>query len=332
MYITVTRKKYKDTYHEQILLRESYREDGKVKTRTIANLTNQPKHQIEALAVALKVKKDQPLQTTLIEQKQGYTIGLSMIILFIAKLLGILGAIGKTFEAKIALVLIVARVTLQSSRLQALFWAKEEDRILDLLHFSKKEKERLTNKSIYAGLDYLYTNQEIIENKLFFSHYKNNPPKRVFYDVASSYVEGEYEDSDLVAYGYNRDKKQGKKQIVVGLLTDEKGHGISIHTYPGNTNDVSTFTHQLEKLKKRFKLEHITIVGDGGMIKGEDIHKIKELGYDYITSIPKPSILKLIDSTDSKMDMSLFDEDLQEVIDQEKGGALHSASKPYTKR
>ena len=95
MYLTVTRKKYKDTYHEQILLRESYREDGKVKTRTIANITNQPKHQIEALAVALKTKKDEPLFNTS-TQKQGYTIGLSLVILFIAKLLGILSAIGKT--------------------------------------------------------------------------------------------------------------------------------------------------------------------------------------------------------------------------------------------
>ena len=182
MYLTVTRKKYKDTYHEQILLRESYREDGKVKTRTIANLTNQPKHQIEALAVALKTKKDEPLFNTS-TQKQGYTIGFSLVILFISKLLGIFTAIGKTYEAKIALMLIVARITLQSSRLQALYWAKSQDKILELLKFSDEEKDKLTDKTIYKGLDYLYSNQEIIENKLFKSYYKNNPPKRVFYDV-----------------------------------------------------------------------------------------------------------------------------------------------------
>jgi len=228
MYLTVTRKKYKDTYHEQILLRESYREDGKVKTRTIANLTNQPKHQIEAIAVALKLKKDEPLfnEST---QKQGYTVGFSLVILFIAKLLGIIKAIGKTYEAKIALMLIVARITLQSSRLQALYWSKSQDKILDLLKFNNEQKDELTNKTIYKGLDYLYTNQEIIENRLFKSYYKNNPPKRVFYDVTSSYVEGDYEDSELVAFGYNRDKKKGKKQIVVGLLTDEDGHVLSVY-------------------------------------------------------------------------------------------------------
>jgi len=313
MYIAFTRKKYKETYHEQILLRESYREDGKVKTRTIANLTNQPKAQVEAIAAALKSKEEVVITSQ--NQSQGVTIGLSLIILFIMKQLGILKIVGKTFEAKVALVLIAARITLQSSRLQALYWAKSEDKILDLCVFSNEDKEKLTNKTIYKGLDYLYDNQEIIENKLFKSYYRNNPPKRVFYDVTSSYVEGEYEESELVAYGYNRDKKKGKQQIVIGLLTDEEGHAISIHTYPGNTNDVQTFADQLHKLKNRFHLENITIVGDGGMIKSEDIIKIKELGYEYITSIGKPSIQKLINDQETKIQLSLFDENLKEVID-----------------
>lgn len=318
MYVATTRKKYKDTYHEQILLRESYRQEGKVKTRTIANLTNQPAHQIEALRVALKAKKDEPL-VSVANQKQGFSVGFSMLILFIAKVLGITKALGKSFEAKIAMMLIAARIVLQSSRLQALYWAKEQDKILDVVAFDDEEKQRLTDKSIYKGLDYLYTNQEKLEDKLFRSYYKGNPPKRVFYDVTSSYVEGEYEDSDLVAFGYNRDKKKGKKQIVVGLLVDEEGHAISIHTYPGNTNDVATFIEQLNKLKKRFKLQNITVVGDGGMIKSEDIATIKEMGYEYITSIGKASIQKLINDESSQINMSLFDEELQEVVDEDEG-------------
>ncbi|MEA3492316.1 MAG: IS1634 family transposase [Campylobacterota bacterium] len=190
-----------------------------------------------------------------------------MIILFVMKQLGMVRILGKSFEAKVAIVLIAARITIQSSRLQALHWAKEEDKILDICNFTADEKDKLSDKNIYQGLDYLYDNQESIEDRLFKAYYKDNPPKRVFYDVTSSFVEGEYEDSELVAYGYNRDKKQGKQQIVVGLLTDEDGHAISIHTYPGNTNDVKTFTDQLDKLKNRFKLESITIVGDGGMTR-----------------------------------------------------------------
>jgi len=316
MYITITKKKYKETYHKQILLRESYREDGKVKSRTIANLTKQPKEQVEAIALSLKNLKngDEPLVSSK-EQKQGYSVGFSLIVIFIMKLLSIFNALDKSYRAKIAMVLIASRVIIQGSRIQALYWAKSEDKILDLLNFSKDEKDKLDRKTIYYGLDYLEENRIKIEDKLFRSFYKNSPPKRVFYDVTSSYVEGEYSNSELAEYGYNRDKKKGKKQIVIGLLTDENGHAISIDTYKGNTNDVQTFTDQLDKLKQRFRLENITIVGDGGMIKSDDIIKVKELGYDYITSIGKPSIRKLIEDKKSKIDMSLFDEDLKEIIE-----------------
>ena len=315
MYIAITRKKYKETYHQQILLRESYREDGKVKTRTLLNLTKKPKEQVEAITEALKGKKED--KVSIENLKQGKTIGLSLIVFFLMKLLGMLKAIGEGFEAKIALLLVASRVAIQSSRLQALHWAKKEDHILNILGFSNNESEKLDNKNIYLGLDYLYENREKIEDKLFKSYYKKNPPKRLYYDVTSSYVEGDYSDSELVTYGYNRDKKSGKAQIVMGLLTDENGHAISIDTYRGNTNDVKTFANQLNKLKNRFKLDGITIVGDGGMIKSNDIGTIKEMGYDYITSIGKPSIRKLIDEKDSKIERSLFDEDLKEVINEE---------------
>ena len=219
MYIAITRKKYKDTYHEQILIRESYREDGKVKTRTIANLTGKPKKQVDAIVAALK-HSDEPTITTK-NQKQGFTVGLSSVIIFIMTMLGMLKAIGNTFEAKVAMVLIAARITIQSSRIQALKWAKNEDKILDLLKFTSEEKDKLSNKTIYLGLDYMQKNQEKIEDKLFKSYYGKNPPKKVFYDVTSSYVEGDYCDSELVAYGYNRDGKKGKQQIVIGLLTEK---------------------------------------------------------------------------------------------------------------
>ena len=139
--------------------------------------------------------------------------------------------IGKGFGGKIALLLIASRIVIQSSRLQALYWAKKEDKILDILGFSEDESEKLDNKNIYLGLDYLYDNKEKIEDKLFKSYYKKNLPKRLYYDVTSSYVEGDYSDSKLVAHGYNRDKKSGKAQIVMGLLTDGDGHAISIDTY-----------------------------------------------------------------------------------------------------
>ena len=323
MYIEVQKTKT----NEYIFLRSSTRDKktGKIIKKTLANLTHESPDQVMKLVNALRA--DQCINPK--DLKQGKTIGFSLVIYFIMKLLNITTVLGKTYEAKIALVLLSARIFVQSSRLQALFWAEDSDHILDVVGFSAYEKSKLDNKTIYYGLDYMQSNQEKIEDKLFKSYYKNNPPKRVFYDVTSSYVEGDYNNSELVTYGYNRDGKKGKAQIVIGLLTDVDGHAISIHTYRGNTNDVTTFIDRLDKLKNRFKLENITIVGDAlgspengtfygvgcGMIKSEDIAKIKELGYDYITSIGKPSIKKLIEDKSSKMNASLFDEKLQEFIE-----------------
>lgn len=314
MYIEISKKTTKTKSYEYILLRKGSRDKktGKIIKETIANLTDEPIEQVMTIVNAFKGK------TTISPEdlEQGKTIGLSLIIVFIMNILGIIKVIGKSYEAKIALVLIAARVVIQSSRIQALHWSKSRDHILDIVEFNQKEKDKLNNKTIYLGLDFMQENQIKIEDKLFKTYYGQTPPKRVFYDVTSSYVQGDYIHSELVTYGYNRDKKKGTQQIVIGLLTDENGHAISIQTYKGNTNDVKTFTDQLNKLKNRFNLENITIVGDGGMIKSDDICKIKELGYEYITSIGKPSIRKLIEEQASQMQLSLFDEDLKEIVDE----------------
>ncbi len=199
MYIEISKKVTKNKVYEYVLLRTSTRDKktGKIIKKTIANLTNEPVEQVMALINAFKgnraVNPD--------DMVQGKTVGFSLVLYFIMKSLGILKAIGKSYEAKIAIVLIAARVFLQSSRLQALYWSKNSDHILDIAGFDHKEKKRLSTKTIYLGLDYIQQNQSKIEDKLFQSHYGANPPKRVFYDVTSSYVEGDYSDSELVAYG-----------------------------------------------------------------------------------------------------------------------------------
>ena len=189
MYIEIQKTKT----NEFIFLRKSTRDKttGKIKKETIANLTNEPVEQVMGIINALRGKQHiNPQDLT-----QGKTVGFSLIIYFIMKLLGIITALGKTYEAKIAIVLITARIFLQSSRLQALLWAKESDHVLDVVGFSAKEKDKLNDRTIYFGLDYIQENQEKIEDKLFKSYYGDKPPKRVFYDVTSSYVEGEYKDS-----------------------------------------------------------------------------------------------------------------------------------------
>src|SRR6266699_7227992 len=119
----------------------------------------------------------------------------------------------------------------------------------------------------------------------------------------------------LAAFGYNRDGKKGKLQIVIGLLCDEDGHPVSIEVFPGNTQDPHTVAAQVEKLKGRFGVQEITFVGDRGMIKSQQIEDLAKQGFHYITAITKPQIDKLLRTGTFQMD--LFDQELAEVLTEE---------------
>ena len=157
MYIEISKKITKTKVYEYILLRKSIRDKqtGKIKKVTLANLTDEPIEQVMTIVNAFKGK------TTISpdDLEQGKMIGLSLVIIFIMNMLGMMKAIGNSFEAKIAILLIVARITIQSSRLQALKWAKNRNHILDILNFNRKNKDRLNDKTIYLGLDYETTAQ-----------------------------------------------------------------------------------------------------------------------------------------------------------------------------
>jgi len=132
--------------------------------------------------------------------------------------------------------------------------------------------------------------------------------------VTSSYLEGE--DNYFSAYGYNRDGKKGKKQIVIGLLCDGNGDPVSVEVFPGNTQDMKTFSSQIQKVRERFSCERVILVGDRGMIKTPQIKELPE-GFHYITAITKAQIDVLIKQDVIQMD--LFDAELCEVEDNEEG-------------
>jgi transposase len=142
---------------------------------------------------------------------------------------------------------------------------------------------------------------------------KTTPVNLFLYDVTSSYLEGT--QNALAAFGYNRDGKKGKRQIVIGLLCDEDGAPVSIDVFPGNTQDPQTFAAQLAKVKTRFGVRAITFVGDRGMIKGQQIEDLAQQGFHYITAITKPQIEKLLRTGTLQMD--LFDQELAEVLTDE---------------
>lgn len=308
MYIDYSVSRQNGKTYSRVLLRTSYWDDGKVKHKTIANLSKCSKEEIDAMRLAFKHKKDLtgicPIEKSLIKTKAGLSIGAIWLLSNLADRLGISAALGNSQIGKLALWQIMARIIGQGSRLSAVRLAKQHDvcGIIGLNSFNEDD--------LYENLDWLNDNQEEIENKLFETRYAGKGvPSLYLYDVTSSYLEGT--ENELGDFGYNRDGKKGKRQIVIGLLTDDKGVPISVEVFRGNTQDPATFVSQIKKLAERFGVKEVTMVGDRGMIKSGQIDKLNEAQFYYITAITKVQIESLL--TGGLIRLCLFDENLCEV-------------------
>ena len=307
MYIAKSKWPSKDgkKIHQSIWLRESYREGKKVKKRNIANLKNCSKEEIAAIELALKHKGSLTELGTVEEVGliQGPSVGALWVVFQTAKRLGIVQALGAGHSGQLALWQVIARVLDQGSRLSAVRLAKTQAAGC-FLNF----KRGFCEDNLYDNLTWLAENQAKIEKRLFAVRHESNP-QLFLYDVTSSYLEGD--KNDLGDWGYNRDKKRGKKQIVIGLLCDAEGEPVSTEVFRGNTGDLSTFESQVKKASQRFGCERVTFVGDRGMIKSGQIENLSKAGFNYITAITKPQIRSLIKK--GVFQLGLFDEDLCEV-------------------
>jgi len=311
MYITEvpTRTKTGNLSHLCILLRESYRRNGRVKNRTIANLTHCDAKEVAAIRLALKHKDELTVLRSLddIELEQGMSVGAVWLVYEIARRIGIEKALGQERAGKLALWQVMARVIDQGSRLSAVRLAQVHA-ACDILGI----REGFNEDHLYDNLAWLWQNQEKIERRLFVERGKGRKPELFLYDVTSSYFEGEH--NELADWGYNRDKKRGKKQVVVGLLCDEGGEPVSVEVFRGNTRDLDTIGRQVKKSAEGFGCERVTFVGDRGMIKSGQIAELKQAGFHYITAITKPQIEKLL--REGVFQMELFDENVYEVEDE----------------
>lgn len=299
MYITVVPNRNSPP---AILLRESYRsEDGKVRNKTIANLSKWDKMRIEALKRVLKGEFDS-LEGI---PEVGESFGTLFLLKHIAKEVGIISALGKGKQALLSLFLVLARFVHQGSRLSCVRWAKNHA-VSDILGLDVFDENHL-----YKALEWLEENQEKIEKNLFKLYLKKNkkPLTMVLYDVTSSYFEGV--DNELAEYGYNRDKKKGKKQIVIGLLNDDKGEPLAVRVFKGNTADPSTVYDQINIVKTNFGIKKIVFVGDKGMIRSRGKEALTKEGFEYITSISKLEIESL--ERDGVIQYSFFEKELHEV-------------------
>jgi transposase len=181
---------------------------------------------------------------------------------------------------------------------------------------------------LYAALDWAAEQQAPIEQRLYRAYVKRSgqPPALVLYDVTSSYFEGEH--NELGEYGYNRDGKKGKKQIVIGLLTATDGEPLSVEVFRGNTADPQTLGEQVAKLASRFQVQEVILVGDRGMIKAKGKRQLGEAHFRYITALTSPQVRKLI--SDKVIQPDLFDEQVVEVT--HKGKRLVLRRDPATWR
>jgi len=246
--------------YTRFLLRESYRENGKVKHRTIANISSCSGEEIEAIRLALRHKNNLAALVSIDESvslHQGLSVGAVWLLQDVARQLGICEALGGSRDGKLALWQVIARVIDQGSRLSAVRLAGYHA-ACDLLGL-----EAFDEDDLYANLDWLCENQARIENRLFQAAALAKKPGLYLYDVTSSYLEGVC--NELGAFGYNRDGKKGKRQIVIGLLCNEKGRPLSIEVFAGNTSDPVTMASQVRKVAERFGGGEITFVGDRGM-------------------------------------------------------------------
>ncbi len=294
-----------------ILLRESVREGDKIKKRTLANLSHWPAAKIEALRRVLRdeavAAPDQPLKIlrSLPHGHVAAALG-SWRKLGLDRVLS--GGGGQPArEIGLCTAMIVARLIDPASKLataRQLDGATATCSLGVALGLGSVDEQEL-----YGALDWLIAQQPAIERRLARRHLKDG--MLVLYDVTSTYFEGR--TCELARFGYNRDGKKGKRQIVFGLLCTVAGCPVAVEVFEGNVGDPATLAAQIDKLKRRFRLKRVVLVGDRGLITAARIEEtVKPAGLDWITALKAPAIRSLAEG--GSLQLSLFDDrDLAEI-------------------
>jgi transposase len=286
-----------------ILLRESYRENGKVKTRTLANLSHLPKYAIDILRRTLKGEKFVSVDDDF-EKVDSWHHGHVDAVLRTMKQLGFERLISnRRCKARdLVVAMVVGRIlepdNEKNSKLANTRWW-ETTTLPSMLNLDDVDEDDL-----YAAMDWLLERQATIEKKLAHRHLTEGG--LVLYDLTSSYFEGV--TCPLAALGHNRDGKKGKLQVNYGLLTDDRGCPVAVSVFPGNTSDSKTLMTQTKMVRDRFGIQRMVLVGDRGMITQKLItEELSEIsGLDWITALRSETIQKLVKK--GQVQLGLFDE------------------------
>jgi hypothetical protein len=301
--------------YESVLVRRTYRDGGKVRHETLANLSALPAEAAAAVEATLKGQR-------LVPAGQAVTITRSVphghvaAVHAMAAKLGLPALLGPAGRARdLALALIISRVVSPASKLSTLTWWADVTLGADLGVVGASTDD------IYAAMDWLASRQDGIEAGLARRHLapQANPARMALFDLSSSWLEGSH--CPLAARGYSRDGKKGKLQIEYGLLTDPAGRPVAVRVFPGNTGDPAAFTAIVQVVRDTFGLRDMVMVGDRGMITSARIAALNQAEdgtprpdrYGWITALRAPAIRKLM-ADDGPLQLSLFDQqDLAEI-------------------
>ena len=298
-------------------LRRTYRDGGKVKNETVANLSALPDHVIDLIDAGLKGQQLVPAReavTITASQPHGHAAAVHAM----AAKLGLPALLGPAGPRRdLAMALIISRVIRPGSKLSTLTWWADATLGADL------GVAGASTDDIYAAMDWLAGQQDSIEAGLAARHLspQANPARQALFDLSSSWMEGRH--CPLAARGYSRDGKKGKLQIEYGLLTDPSGRPVAVRVFPGNTGDPGAFTAIVEVVRDKFGLAKMVMVGDRGMITSARIRAMNQTEdgiqrpdadtYEWITALRAPAIKKLM-ADDGPLQLSLFDQqDLAEI-------------------
>lgn len=299
VHVVTTSRQYKGKVYRTHLLRRSYRDGGKVKNQTLANLSHLPEHVIELIRQGLRGQTLRPVEQSF-EIVRSVHHGHVHAVLVALKRLGFEALIASrpSRERDLVVAMVAARVLEPASKLATTRWWKTSTLPEEFGVVDADEEE------LYAAMDWLLARQGTIERKLASRHLEENG--LVLFDLSSSYFEGTH--CPLAAFGHNRDGKRGKLQVNYGLLTDAMGRPVSVSVFEGNTGDPTTLMPQVTKVRESFGIKRLVLVGDRGMIAQKQIDALREQeeGIDWITALRTETIRKLVEQ--GHIQMGLFDE------------------------
>jgi hypothetical protein len=298
------RREYESRY-----LRRTYRQDGKVKHETLANLSGLADAAVDAIEAALKGARLVPAEAA-VAITRSVPHGHVAVVHAQAKTLGLAQLLGPACRQRdLALALIISRVVRPASKLSTLTWWADATLGVDL------GVAEASTDEVYAAMDWLAERQDAVERALSDRHLapQANPSRMALFDLSSSWVEGRC--CPLAGRGYSRDGKKGKLQIEYGLLTDPAGRPVAVRVFDGATADPTAFVAAVDIVRETFGLTRLVMVGDRGMITSARVDALKELEDDigWVTALRAPAIAKLA-AEDGPLQMSLFDQqDLAEI-------------------